>query len=205
MNWAFDASAVDPVQDAASPWPQQLQPAAAVIPDYANDPERKKAFAIELGKGIGAFDAGLDVFDGDTAKALWASFNWPNDVEVIAIRDAYMSAQKAVEKPLDKEQLLAKIMAFVDEKDLYGRPVVEAKERLNGLRLYSDIAGFTGKVDINASTTNNQFVQKTVNLVMVKPKPDVEPKVIDQSPNYKSEILNNGASTIKLKLVAGAG
>lgn len=209
MDWEFNAHVIAPAQpsEAVSPWAQHFQAAsqAPAIPEYANDSAAKQRFAIELANGASAFNAGLEAFDGDTAKGLWASFNWPKDIEVIAIKDAYVAAQRSVEKPLDKEQLLAKIMGFFDETDDYGRHVVEAKERLNALRLYSDIRGFTGKVDINASTTTNQFGPKTVNLVMVRPDQDKsEPKVIEGSTNIKSEIKNDPAPGIKLKLV-GAG
>lgn len=192
MDWSFNAKAVEPAQEVFSPW-------AETVPAYANNDELKQSFAIELAKGLQPFDAGLATFEGDASKALWASVHWARDVVVIAIRDAYLSAQKAVEKPLDKETLLARILAFADERDNQGRPLVEAKDRLGAFRLYSDIAGFTGKVDIDASTNN--FMNKTVNLVMVKPEPTT--KTIQHSSNIKSEILNKNIPPIKLKLVSG--
>lgn len=197
LNWKFDATAVEPQQMAglpAGPW-------ATVVPkpEYADNDQLKQSFAIELAKGLQPFDAGLIIFDGDASKALWVSVHWVKDISVVAYRDMYISAQKAVEKPLDKEALLAKLLTFADERDNHGRPVVEAKDRLGALRLYSDILGFTGKTNIDASTTNNSFANKTVNLVMVKP----DTKTIDHAPNIKSEMQNENEPLIKLKLVGG--
>lgn len=201
----FNAWPVQSNTATVSPWATANNVSEQPKPDYADDKSLKQMFAIALARGLKPFDAGLEVFNGDTIKALWVSVHWIIDIQVIALRDAYLSSQKTVEKPLDKEQLLARIMAFAEEKDIYGRPLVEAKERLNAYRLYSDISGYTGKIDINASTNNN-FVNKTVNLVMVKAGDNKSPmKTIDQSPNVKSEIPNEGAPTIKLKLVGGAG
>ena len=120
------------------------------------------------------------------------------DVSVIAQRDAYIEANKKVEKPLDRDGLLAKIMVIVDARDEYNRPLVEAKDRITALKLYSDILGFTGKVE-NNNTVNNSFANKTVNLVMVRP--DDRSTTVDQSPNTKSEIINEKPLLTNIKLV----
>ena len=192
MNWQFDATTIAPEQSAWSQTPVNR-------PAFADNTELKQAFAIGLANGLAPLDAGLQALGDDVSSSVWASVHWLKDIEVIAFKDAYLAAKKAVEKPLDKDELLAKIKEFVEERDMQGRPLVDAKERLNGWRLYSDIRGFTGKVEIDAST--NKFTNKTVNLVMVKP----DTKEATPNPNIKSQILNqNEAAPIKLKLVAGA-
>lgn len=182
--------------DTFTAWPAQ-QPQRE-LPDYADDAKLKQAFAIELAKGASPFDAALIVAENHTNKALWISVNWVKDISVIAQRDAYIEANKKVEKPLDRDGLLAKIMAIVDARDEYHRPLVEAKDRITALKLYSDILGFTGKVE-NNNTVNNSFANKTVNLVMVRP--DDRSTTIDQSPNTKSEIINEKPLLTNIKLV----
>lgn len=182
--------------DTFTAWP--VQQSQRELPDYADDAKLKQAFAIELAKGASPFDAALVVAENQTNKALWISVNWVKDVSVIAQRDAYIEANKKVEKPLDRDGLLAKIMGIVDARDEYNRPLVEAKDRITALKLYSDILGFTGKVE-NNNTVNNSFANKTVNLVMVKP--DDRSTTIDQSPNTKSEIINEKPLLTNIKLV----
>lgn len=182
--------------DTFTAWP--VPQSQRELPDYADDAKLKQAFAIELAKGASPFDAALVVAENQTNKALWISVNWVKDVSVIAQRDAYIEANKKVEKPLDRDGLLAKIMVIVDARDEYNRPLVEAKDRITALKLYSDILGFTGKVE-NNNTVNNSFANKTVNLVMVRP--DDRSTTIDQSPNTKSEIINEKPLLTNIKLV----
>ena len=137
------------------------------------------------------------------SKALWVASNWLNDPIVIASRDAYTQTLQEQQKPLDKQTLLAKILAFHDEKDINGKPLVDAKERLNALRLYSEVSGFTGKIDINASTNNtvNNNVNKFTKIVLVSP--EKEPETIEQASNIKSKMQNENIPSIPLKLVGG--
>jgi len=198
MQWppsgTFDAKAV-------SLWsrpPQEQQP---YIPDFADNDDLKKAFAIELAQGVNPFVAALNILDQDTPKALWASVNWISDIAVIGYRDVYLKTVKAVEKPLDKSEILLKVKAFAEEKDIHGRYLVEAKDRLNAWKLYSDIQGYTGKVDIS-TTVNNSTENNFTKIVLVKP----DPKTIEHQAsnlNSKSEIFNKDAEPIKLKLVGG--
>lgn len=189
-----------------SPWGQPVAIVEPPKPDFADNVELKKAYGAALGKGLEPFKAGLEIFNAETAKALWIATHWLTDPIVLAARDAYAQTVRELAKPLDKEELLARILAFHDEKDLHGRPLVEAKERLNALRLYSEVAGFTGKIDINASTNNttNNTVNKLTKIVLVSGSKDA-PKTIDQASNSKSKIQNENALSIPLKLVGGAG
>lgn len=194
----------DTFEVSPDPWAQSAPPASTYTPDFANDEALKVAFGTELGRGIAPFDAGLIVFNQELPKALWVSANWLNDPVVNAAKDAYLKTLSKAQKPLDKEELLAKILAFHDEKDAYGRPLVEAKERLNALKLYSDVSGFTGKVDIDASTNTINNTNNLMKITLVKGSDNKAPKVIDAAPNSNSEIPNLEPTPIKLKLVSGS-
>jgi len=190
-------------QQPVSPWSQPAAVIATPKPDFADNTELKKQYGIELGKLADPFKAGLEIFKNETAKALWVASNWLNDPIVIASRDAYAQTLQEQQKPLDKQTLLAKILAFHDEKDINGKPLVDAKERLNALRLYSEVSGFTGKIDINASTNNtvNNNVNKFTKIVLVSP--EKEPETIEQASNTKSKMQNENIPSIPLKLVGG--
>lgn len=193
------------VMPPVSPWTagaisSQQTPALQV---YQTDENLKKQYGIELAKANNPFEAARKVF-GDNDKAVWASINWLSDAIVIASRDAYLKTLEVSQPPLDREQLAAKLLALADEKILTDRgilvPTIEAKDRIAALKLYSEVLGYTGKVEINNSTT------KTINnnkleIILVKAD-EKKPVVIDNAPNAKSEILNDKTpSPISLKLV----
>jgi hypothetical protein len=186
--------------DPKSPW--QISP--SIAPSYQSDENLKQQFGVELAKAANAFEAACKVAGDDTSKALWISFNWLNDPTVIASRDVYLKTVELSSPPLDRDQLAAKVLALAEEKILSpsGRlvSVVEPKDRIAALKLYSDILGYTGKVEIDNSTksfTNNEI---TIKLVKAEAK---APTVINQAPNIKSEIVNDNPSPITLKLVGG--
>ena len=93
------------------------------------------------------------------------------------------------------------MLALADEKILtpHGAliPTIEAKDRIAALKLYSEVLGYTGKVEIDNSSGKTTINQMTIKLVKAEEKP-----VIDVVPNVKSEILNEKTpSPISLKLV----
>lgn len=193
MEWpkptTFDARNTAPWVAAPSSVPQK--------PDFADNEELKKEFGIELGRGLDTFNAGLKVFDQAMPKALWASVNWAKDPIVIASRDAYVLTLKKAARPLDKEELLAEVLENA-------KVAPEFKDKAALLKLYSEIAGFTGKIAIDASTTNNTNTQNnTTQIVLVKGN-EAPLKTIEASPdlNMKSKIQNNLPA---LKLVGGLG
>lgn len=221
MSWAENFTfAVDkPNTDAAvpvegwgkdgviSPWTTGAasNKATEQIPAYQTDEILKQRFGIELAKSKNPFEAGCKVFGEETSKALWASFNWLHDPVVVASRDAYLKTLELSAKPLDREQLAAKVLALAEEKvERNGVmvPTIEAKERINAFKLYSDIMGYTGKVEIDNSTKNFTHNEMTIKLV----KADNQPHVIDNAPNAKSEMTNSEVEglPIKLKLVSNA-
>ena len=176
-----------------------------VLQAYQTDEALKKNYGIELAKSNNPFEAACKLFpdEAETSKALWVSFHWLNDPIVVASRDVYLKTIAETAKPLDREQLAAKVLALSEEKILLNgvmRPTIEAKDRIAALKLYSDILGYTGKVEINNSVTNNTLNEMTIKLV--KPDP-VKPSVIidNPNPNPKSEIVNELPSPISLKLV----
>jgi hypothetical protein len=187
----------------ASPWTAgKVSPEAQA---YQSDEKLKKQYGIELAKAANAFEAGCKIFSEETNKALWVSFNWVTDPLVVASRDIYLKAVELSQPILDKEQLAAKVLALADEKILKNGvlvPTVDAKDRIAALKLYSDIAGYTGKVEIDNSTKTFQHNEMVIKLVKPEEK---KPVVIDNSPNVKSEVTNqNVKSPITLKLVGAA-
>ena len=216
MTWTLPANAIFTVEPKAevfapaggwnevispkSPW--QTAPAVqAPKPAYQEDEGLKKAFGIELAKASNPFEAACKIFV-DTSQALWASTYWLADPLVIASRDIYLETVELNKPPLDRNQLAAKVLALADEKILINgvyRPTIEAKDRVAALKLYSEIQGFTGKVEIDNSVTNNTLNEMTIKLVRADDKKSV---ILDHAPNVKSEILNeNLPSPISLKLV----
>lgn len=185
-------------QPVVAPWAVTQAPAPQ---PYQTDENLKKQFGIELAKSTNPFEAGCKVFGDETSKALWASVNWMTDAIVIASRDAYIKTLELSLPPLDKEQLAAKVLALADEKILkngVAYPTIEAKDRIAAFKLYSEIMGYTGKVEIDNSTKtiNNNKLE----IILVKAE-EKKPVVID-APNVKSKILNEDApSPISLKLV----
>jgi len=190
-----------PAAKPVSPWaikePEPVQP-------YQIDENLKKAFGIELAKSANSFEAGCKVFGEDTSKALWASVHWINDPLAIASRDIYLKNLELAHVPLDREQLAAKVLKLAEgehvERGGVKLPTIEAKDRIAAFKLYSDILGYTGKVEIDNSTNNVTNNEIMIKLVKAENKPVT---VIDNVPNSKSEIVNE-ASPIKLKLVGAA-
>lgn len=184
----FDATNIDP-------WlaPAIVQPIPR--PDFADNEELKKAFGIALARGLNSFDAGLEVFNGDTPKGLWISTHWVNDPVVNAAKDAYLKSLKKAEKPLDKEELLAEVLATA-------QIAPDFKDKATLLKLYSDIAGYTGKQLIDASTnfTNTNNVMQ----IRLVGGSDRSEAIDAPNSNYKSKMQNEENQLPKLKLVGGS-
>lgn len=198
MEWpkptTFDANNVAPW---VSGWGIPSQPTPIQKPDFADNEELKKAYGIALGQGLDAFNAGMEIFNQELPKALWASLNWIRDPIAIASKDAYVQTLKKAQKPLDKEELLAEVLEGARKSE-------EDKDKVAFLKLYSEIAGYTGKVILDASTTTNNNTQNNfAQIVLVKGK-DQTSKTISPDrtdTNIKSKIHNS--SLPPLKLVSG--
>ena len=201
--WITSPSFKVPNTEAASPWAIGGAAVKEEAPAYQSDENLKKQYGIELAKAQNPFEAGCKLFGEETNKALWVSFNWVNDPIVIASRDIYLKTVELSQPLLDREQLAAKVLVLAEgEKILInGKMIatVEPKDRLAAYKLYSDIAGYTGKVEIDNSVKNITNNELTIKLVRAD---DKKPVVIDNAPNIKSEIVNEDQSPIKLKLVA---
>lgn len=187
--------------DTVAPWATAAVAAKQVDTEYQNDEVLKKKYGVELAKSNNSFEAAKIVL-GENDRAVWASFNWMTDPVVLGARDAYLKTLEESVPPLDREQLAAKVLKLADgEKvriDGIERSTIEAKDRIAAFKLYSEILGYTGKVEIDASTknftTNNEL--KVILVKAEQPKP-----IINQAPNVKSEIPNALPSPINLKLV----
>lgn len=194
----FDARKVAPSQSPpVNAWGSPPIPTEQWKPHFADDAQIKQAFGVALARGLDHFKAGMELFEQKLPEALWASIHWKNDPVVIASRDAYLKTLKKLEKPLDKEELLHEVLAAA-------RGAIEDKDRVNFFKLYSEIAGFTGKVAIDASQNTFNTNNNMMKITLVKPEPS-SPKVIQHSSNSNSEskILNDELP-IKLKLVGGS-
>ena len=207
-DFKFDAT---PNKEAFAPvggWNDKIEPKAPwqiappIAPAWQSDEKLKQAFGIELAKTPNPLDAASKV---DNEKAVWISFHWVNDPIVIASRDIYLKTLELSSPPLDKEQLAAKVLALADEKILSPKlvclvPTVEPKDRIAALKLYSEILGYTGKVEIDQSTKTFNHNEMTIKLVKAEEK---KPVVIDNAPKSKIENDPISNSPITLKLVGG--
>jgi len=191
--------------DVISPWTAgavSSQPKPVELAPYQTDENLKKQYGIELAKTTNPFEAGCKLFGDDTSKALWVSFHWASDPIVVASKDIYLKTLKLSSPPLDREQLAAKVLELAEgekvERDGRSIPTIDPKERINAFKLYSEILGYTGKVEIDNSTKT--FNHNEMKILLVKPKAP-EPVTIETA-NAKSEVLNaNVPSPISLKLV----
>lgn len=204
MNYgAMTFFEVEPLKEngwSTTPWPIP----AEIIPAFNNDDEKKKAFGIELAKSHSSpFAAACEVFPDDTQAAIWVTQNWMLDPVVNAAKDLYTKAVETGGSLLDKNQLLAKILKFADEKDLQSnRYVVDAKERISALKLYAEIQGYVGKVEIDQSTNYNH-TNNEMKILLVRPANDIKepaPVTIDNDEN--EEEIDKSSTPISLKLVS---
>lgn len=180
-----------------SPWATKQQ----TKPAYADDENLKKQFGVEWAKCGKPFEAACKVFLTDTSAALWIASNWLTDPHVIAAKDVYLKAVDDEMALLDKDSFAAMLMKTALETNLEGtRYLIEAKERVNILKLYAEVRGFLNKNETNINNFNNNEGLKVVFV-----KPDVAATTIieqpKQVPNNKSEILNEGPSPLKIRLV----
>lgn len=140
--------------------------ACGQVDGWKNDETLKRQFGIELTKTEKPFEAACVVFKNNTQAALWISQYWINDPIVLASKETSAPQNK---KLLDKEELAAKLLTMADEKTADGRFFLhELKDRRETLKLYSEVMGFTGKIDVDASTNN--FTNNVMKIVFVKPK-----------------------------------
>jgi hypothetical protein len=196
----FDARKVAPQQSPpVSAWGHPIVSAPPWKPDFADDESIKQAFGVLLASHKDGFKAGMELFKEELPKALWASIHWKNDPIVLGSRDAYLKTLKKLDKPLDKNELLYEVLASA-------RNAIEDKDRVQFFKLYSEIAGFTGKVAIDASTnfnTNNNLM--TIKLVKPENRAAGMGSEILDNRSIESKIVNENAelSSIKLKLVGG--
>ncbi len=177
-----------------SAWDIPIAPREPEKPEWHGDIALKRAFGVRLGKGDKPLDAALLVFDNKMPDALWAVQNILRDPIVVDAREAVENEINL----LDKDQLLAKLLRFEGEKSPQGLPIHESKERLNALKLYAEIRGYLNKINIDASTINNN--DNRMEIVLVKaPDQKTEEKVIEHI--EVDEVYDLGVS---LKLVSNS-
>lgn len=170
-----------------------VTPAKPIIaPKIDNEEEKKKAFGIELAKGVPAFQAACNICGQSTQQALWISSNWLNDPIVIANKDIYLKGVKSAETLLDSDQLAARLLAMAEERNSSGTfYILDGKDRLSALALYAKIRGYTDKdKDIQ---NNNNFVNQLIVKFVEPDKKEIREEIIDVAPV--------DSSVPKLKLV----
>ena len=178
-----------------SPWATKQQSP----PSYANDEALKKHFGVEWAKCGKPFEAACRVFETDTSAALWIASNWLTDPVTLAAKDVYLKEVKAGTLLLDKDAFAAMLMETALEINPQRQTyVLDAKERVNILKLYADVRGFLAK---DNNTVNNFNNNEGLKVVFVKAA-EIAPVTIDQVPNDKSEMSNDYPSPIKIKLVS---
>jgi hypothetical protein len=171
-------------------------------PDFDESDNNKIRYGQELAKGRTAFEAATAIFGIGQGVSVWVSENWPTDHVVLAAKSAAIQSSVDEIKILDKDQLCAKVLTFVDEKytsDGVTRYTNEGKDRLAALKLYADLQGFIPKEP--AINLNNNINNNALEIVFVKPEQENNKKIIDIAPNSKSEILNNDKLPVDIKLV----
>jgi hypothetical protein len=190
-----------------APWVIEEPIKPLPVPEWQLDENLKKSFGIELAKS-NSFDAVRKLAGDDASKAQWMHTNWLCDPVVVASRDAYLKTLELSSTPLDKEQLAAKVLALADEKVLNLKtgqqvPLNEAKDRIAAFKLYSEIMGYTGKVEIDASTKTITHNEMIIKLVKAETKAPVTINNPMSNPNPNTKI-SESPSPITLKLVGGA-
>lgn len=154
---------------------------AIPAPQIDNAEVKKKAFGIELAKGIQPFQAACTICGQDTQQALWITANWLNDPEVIAARDVYKKGVDTSGTLLDNEQLASRLLQMAEERNSSGTfYILDGKDRLKALELYAEIRGFTGK-NKDIGITNN-FVNELI-VKFVEPEKKEIVKTIDAVPD----------------------
>lgn len=163
---------------------------------WKEDRELKKLYGVALGKGLEPFKAGLQVLGDNANKALWASHYWKNDPVVIASKEQYVETVDAKSKLLDKNALSVILLDFANEKDISGKfNTADHKDRVAYLKLYAEIQGMIGKVDINNTINNNTITKMELVLVKAPTKEEKKPTIIE---NNEPEIRNVLPANIKL-------
>lgn len=176
-------------------WPDTFTPNPISV-SWKQDAEKKRLFGLALAKNPkNAFEAAVMIFPQDSSAALWASTYWLNDETVIAAKAGFSEKIEVADSLLDKSQLCHKLLAFADEKVQVNGNILfaaEAKDRLAALKLFAEIQGFIGKVDLNQT---NNYVNNAMKIVLVEAKQ--EEKVVE----HQVEQFDLPALPIKLKLV----
>ena len=209
MSWAKPKTFFEVERPNWGTFANPMPPQPEVLPAFATDEEKKKAYGIALAK-LGditrdsAFNAGLEIFNDQTGPALWVAAHWTSDPAVIAARDIYLKSIKAVEKPLDKTELAARLLALADEKVTRNGQafhVHEAKDRIAALKAYAEVLGYTGKINIDNSTNNNLFQNNVMELVLI-PSPEQNNNKLKVMEQINSDLEPLDVVPIEIKLVS---
>lgn len=155
--------------------PTWSTPAAPIIDDAE---AKKKLFGMELAKGQAPFEAACTVFPSESGKALWASREWINDPVVIGAKDAYTKSSEETISLLSKEELAIKVLKLSDLKSHEnGKPLIDAKTKLDALRYYGELMNYTGKGSEPVGGVGRTDIA-TITFEFVEPEPRQPMRVI---------------------------
>lgn len=173
-------------------WGLPSPPQTPWTPEWCDDVERKKAFATRLAKGDRPYDAAMLALGNDQQGSLWAIQQWVRDPLVIETRELVENSVNL----LDKEQLCVKLLKMADEK-INGQFIHEMKDRTAALKLYAEIQGHIGKVNVDLS--NKTFVNNEMKITFVEAEPEKQDvKTIEHRAPVSD---HDNALPINLKLV----
>lgn len=187
-NASVNASGWSTTLSPASPWVTEQQPKPK--PEYADNEQLKRQFAVEWAKSGKPFEAACKIFETDTSAALWIAANWLTDPVVNAAKDVYLAEVKAKSLLLDKDAFAAMLLDRIGSFD---------KEDVAALKLYADVRGFTGKDTTNINNFNNN---EGLKVVFVKAEAQPMPTIAPTVSNIKSEMSNEVPSPLRIKLVS---
>ncbi len=125
-------------------WPSISEPQQPF--EFAPDDKRK--FAAALLKNPQPLEAAISVFGGGAStlgKALFAATNWPNDFEVIKLKQELLDDEQNTELLPSKAKAARRVWEWTET----GQSV--SKERLEAMRLYCEMRNFIEKPGTNSS------------------------------------------------------
>lgn len=207
MGFDFIQKATFEVPSLPSGWGNPFQPAqkpaplADSKPAYHDNEDLKKRYGVELANRNNqvnsAFNAACAIFPNDTNAALWVTREWLSDPIVLKSREDHLKTLEQKAATLDRDAFAARLLELSEARNVAGTAYVyDDKERVNLLKLYAEVRGFTGKQE--APIINNNLVQGlTIKLV----KPETKEQVLDTTPTPNTNNQNLNDLPIKLKLV----
>jgi len=123
-----------------SAWPNSQTQTQQAIFEFAPDDKRK--FAAAILKNPKPLEAAISVFGGGPSmlgKALFAANNWPEDFEVLALKQELLADEGNTELLPSKAKAARRVWEWTEAGQ------APSKERLEAMRLYCEMQNFIDK------------------------------------------------------------